>query len=57
MCVPTEYYTRLKHGYVKPASSDKGEYDDDIVIKEDTNRQNLVKGRQTWPRRVRIERR
>jgi hypothetical protein len=57
MWVPTEYYVRLKHGYAKPASSDKGEYDDDIVKKEDKNRQHLDKGRQTWPRGVRIERR
>jgi hypothetical protein len=57
MWVPTEYYIRLKHGYAKPTSGDEGKYDDDIVNKEDTNRQNLEKGRQKWPRGMRIKRR
>jgi hypothetical protein len=43
--VPMEDYLRLKHEYVKLASSDENEWDDDIVKGEDMNRQNADVGK------------
>ena len=43
--VPMEDYLRLKHEYVRLASSDEGEWDDGIVKGEDMNRQNADVGK------------
>jgi len=43
--VPMEDYLRLKHEYVRLASSDESEWDDGIVKGEDVNRQNADVGK------------
>jgi hypothetical protein len=43
--VPMEDYLRLKHEYVRLASSDESEWDDGIVKGEDMNRQNADVGK------------
>jgi hypothetical protein len=43
--VPMEDYLRLKHEYVRQASSDESEWDDGIVKGEDMNRQNADVGK------------
>jgi hypothetical protein len=43
--VPMEDYLRLKHEYVRLASSDESEWDDVIVKGEDMNRQNADVGK------------
>ncbi|CAN9300148.1 unnamed protein product [Alternaria alternata] len=43
--VPMEDYLRLKHEYVRLASSDESEWDDGIVMGEDINRQNADVGK------------
>ncbi|CAN9463401.1 unnamed protein product [Alternaria alternata] len=43
--VPMEDYLRLKHEYVRLASSDESEWDDGIVIGEDMNQQNANVGK------------
>jgi hypothetical protein len=43
--VPMEDYLRLKHEYVRQASSDESEWDDGIVKGEDMNQQNADVGK------------